>query len=329
MNYLGIDVSKTKIDCCLFINEISGKKKTKVFSNNEIGFNNLINWFTLLKISHNDLLITLEATGIYHENLCYFLHDAGCTLALSNPFRARRFAQSMSILNKTDKADSEVLAKYGAFAHLKIWKPDSENIKFLKHLIARRDAVYSDLLRENNRLEKSTFNHTSIQVINMIKNSIDSLQSSLLSIDEMISDLIEQDRDLKSDLDLLQSIPAIGKRTGLLMLNLFHSHQFDTASQAAAYVGLVPLQRQSGTSVRGASRLSKTGSTKIRSSLYMAAVVAIRHNPHVKVMYDRLLKNGKAKMAALCAAMRKLIHICYGVLKNKTPYHADFLQENS
>ena len=139
-----------------------------------------------------------------------------------------------------------------------------------------------------------------------------------------IKDHIDRDPDLKNDLDLLTSIPAVGERTGLLMLGLLRSHEFNKASQAAAYVGLVPVQHQSGSSVRGRSSISKAGSAKVRAGLYMAAVVAIKHNPHIKAMYERLLLNGKSKMSGVCAAMRKLVHLCYGVLKHQMPYQANY-----
>ncbi len=103
-----------------------------------------------------------------------------------------------------------------------------------------------------------------------------------------------------------------------------HSHHFDSAEQLAAYLGLVPVERQSGTSVLGRARLSKAGPARVRAVLYMAAVVAIRCNPHVKTVYERLLVKGKAKMAALGAAMHKLVHLCFGVLKTRKPYQADY-----
>lgn len=102
------------------------------------------------------------------------------------------------------------------------------------------------------------------------------------------------------------------------------AHSFEKASQAAAFVGLVPIHRQSGSSVLGKSRLSKAGSPKIRSGLYMAAIVATRYNPHIKELSERLLAKGKTKMVAIAAAMRKLIHLCYGVLKNQQPYQANY-----
>ncbi|WP_265936592.1 transposase [Acinetobacter sp. WCHAc010034] len=108
------------------------------------------------------------------------------------------------------------------------------------------------------------------------------------------------------------------------MLSFLRSHAFERASQAAAFAGLVPIQRQSGSSIHGRSRLSKAGSSKIRAGLYMVAIVATRHNPHIKGMNDRLLANGKTKMMAVGAAMRKLIHLCYCVLKHQRPYQENY-----
>lgn len=107
------------------------------------------------------------------------------------------------------------------------------------------------------------------------------------------------------------------------MLSFLRSHTFEKASQAAAFIGLVPIQKQSGSSIRGRSRLSKAGSSKIRAGLYMAAVVATRHNL-ISKMNERLLANGKTKMMAIGAAMRKLVHLCYGVLKHQQPYQANY-----
>jgi transposase len=103
-----------------------------------------------------------------------------------------------------------------------------------------------------------------------------------------------------------------------------HSHAFHSAEQLAAYLGLVPVERQSGSSLMGRTRLSKAGPARVRAVLYMAAVVATRRNPHVKALYERLLARGKSKMSALGAAMRKLVHLCFGVIKNQQPYQADY-----
>jgi len=106
------------------------------------------------------------------------------------------------------------------------------------------------------------------------------------------------------------------------MLSVIRSRTFNSASQCAAYLGLNPIQHESGTSVRRKARLSKAGDARVRAKLYMAAVVCIQqqHNPDIKRQYERLIKKGKAKMSALGAAMRKLVHICFGVLKHQTLY---------
>ena len=104
------------------------------------------------------------------------------------------------------------------------------------------------------------------------------------------------------------------------MLCLLYAGHFHSACQLAAYLGLIPVEHQSGSSVRGRPRLSKNGNARMRAALYMAAVTAIRYNPDVQALYTRLLARGKAKLSALCAAMRKLVHICFGVFKNKQTY---------
>jgi hypothetical protein len=108
----------------------------------------------------------------------------------------------------------------------------------------------------------------------------------------------------------------VGPQTGVHLLAIVHSYNFNSAEQLA-YLVLIPIKRQSGSSVRGRARLSKAGPPKIRVILYMAAIVATKYNPHVKVLYDRLVAKGKAKMAAIGSAMRKLVHLCFGVLKNR------------
>ena len=119
---------------------------------------------------------------------------------------------------------------------------------------------------------------------------------------------------------MLESIPGVGPVISQHMVVLLRSRSFDAASQCAAFLGLVPVQHESGSSVRGQSRLSKAGNAQLRAKLYMAAIVATRQNPDIKSQYERLLRHGKPRMLALCAAMCKLVHICFGVLEHQTPY---------
>lgn len=330
MFYLGIDVSKAKLDCCIYPQGLTGKRKNKVFPNVKNGFAKLREWLTGLGADLSQTTVVMEATSVYHENLAYDLYDAGLKVCIANPARVRAFARSLSMLNMRSTAsqvrvDSEALVRYAMTAALEFWQPTPAKVRLLKDLLDRRAAIADHLFQETNRLEKAVSAQTSAIVRQLLDESIEHLRTKLKEIDRLISEYVDKDPDLKNDLDLLTSIPAIGERTGLLMLGLFHSHQFEKASQAAAYVGVVPVQYQSGSSVKRRSRMSKAGSSKVRAGLYMAAVVAIRHNPHISAMYQRLCENGKSKMAAIGAAMRKLIHLCYGVLKHQIPYQADYL----
>lgn len=157
-----------------------------------------------------------------------------------------------------------------------------------------------------------------------LAHSIEFLVKQLAELQQAIDEHIKGHPDLKEDLALLQSIPAVGPQVGSNMLSVMHSHDFGSTEQLAAYLGLVPVERQSGSSVQGRARLSKAGPARLRAVLYMAAIVAIRHNPHVKALYARLLARGKCKMSALGAAMRKLVHLCFGVLKTQQPYQHDY-----
>lgn len=317
---LGIDVSKAKIDCCIFPSGLTGKRKTKRFDNAQSGFVKLVKWLTELDVNLSDTRAVMEATSVYHENLAHFLYDMGLTICIANPARVRAFAKGLSMLNKTDKADSEALVYYANTVKLATWQPEKENVRILKALLNRYAVLEEDLQREKNRLEKAQSTQTFPQVLLSINIRIQQLEQEIIRLDETISSHVNGDSDLKNDLALLTTIPAVGRKTGLLMLGLLRSHDFEKASQVAAYVGLVPIHFQSGSSVNKRSRLSKAGDSKIRSSLFMPSIVALQYNPHIKALYQRLREKGKPKMLIVSAAMRKLVHLCYGVLKHQTAY---------
>ena len=137
------------------------------------------------------------------------------------------------------------------------------------------------------------------------------------------SNHIKGQKNLNDKSKLLDSIPGIGEKTIGVILAFLSIENFDSARQVAAFVGLNPKPKQSGSSVRGVGRISKTGDADLRKAFYMPAVVSIRFNPIIKDFAERLSKTGKAKMIVVIATMRKLIHIIYGVLKNNTPFNAN------
>lgn len=323
MLYLGIDVAKAKLDCCLQLS--TAKYRNKVVANSAAGMSELFAWLERQQTCPAQVHAVLEATGIYHEQAALALHEAGVQVSVVNPAQARDFARAVAVRSKTDAIDSQVLARYAAMVQPRLWAPAPLHARQLQALLARREALAQDLQRERNRLEKTQAAQAACaQVSQSLTESLAFLKTQLNKIQQQIDGHIDAHPDLKRDSELLQSIPAVGPQVARAMLGTLHARAFDSAEQLAAYVGLVPVERQSGSSIHGKSRLSKAGPARIRAVLYMAAVVATRHNPHVKALYNRLLERGKTKMAALGAAMRKLVHLCFGVLKNQQPYDEKF-----
>ena len=324
MSYLGMDVAKAKLDCCLLLDEASGKRKTKVVNNTRSGIVDLLAWVAKQNVFPEALHVVMEGTGVYHEQASLALVDAGVTVAIVNPAQVKDFGRGLAVRTKTDGVDSFVLARYGALLKPKAWVPPAPEARVLQALLSRREAIAQDLQRERNRQEKADATDTPERIRQSLSGSIEFLVKQLAELQQDIDQHIDRHPSLKDDMALLQSIPAVGPQVGGNLLSVMHSHDFGSAEQLAAYLGLVPVERQSGSSVLCRARLSKAGPSRIRAVLYMAAVVATRHNPHVKAVYDRLLAHGKSKMSALGAAMRKLVHLCFGVLKTRKPYQPDY-----
>lgn len=321
MFYLGVDVSKAKLDCMLF-NSTTEKNKSKSLANTSVGFAELIEW--LAKNGAPDAHVIMEPTGVYHEPAALALTDAGFTVALVNPAQLRQFALGTGKKTKTDKADSAVLAQYGATQKPRAWEPPSKSARRLKALLTRRDAVADDLQRERNRREAIDFGSSPDEVKKSIAQSIVFLEAELKRLEQMIEEHIDSDPDLRNKKDLLETIPGVGERVSSNLTALFAAKTFSSAEQLAAYLGLVPVHWESGSSVRGRPRMSKAGPSHLRKLLYMPAVVARRWNPHIKTFSERLLAKGKTKMAVIGACMRKLAHLCFGVVHTGKPYDPNY-----
>jgi len=320
MAHIGIDVSKNKLDCMWVRDLEAGKVKPKVFPNRLDQYPELLRWLERnTGESPDGLNVYLEATGIYHEPVAYWLHEQGVQVHVLNPAQVRAHAKGMGVRNKTDRKDSMMLARYGIERAPRRWQPEPPEVRELKHLLSRLEALEEDMQREENRLEKAQFREDTLAQ-ESIDNVLQALREEHRRLEQQIDDHFDAHNHLKQDRALLESIPGIGRVLSASMAAALRSRAFTSARQAAAFHGLVPVQEESGTSLRRPPRLAKTGSGRMRKALFMAAVVATRHNPDVRRHYQRLLKRGKTKMSAIGAAMRKLLHIAFGVLKSQTPY---------
>lgn len=320
--YIGIDVSKHKLDVAWLKDLTSMKVKTKTFNNKFDEFAELTDWLKANlgdDVSFHNIHLILEATGVYHEPIAYYLYDLGFKVSIVNPAFVKHYADSLGVRQKTDKKDSILLAKYGAITQPDTWVAPSEEVRKLNALLARLGALNEDLQREYNRKEKAEATNTPKLVKQSIVETIAYLEQAIAKLNQDIDNHINHHPKLKAEQSLLQSIKGVGQVISRQMLSLFNTKHFKTAKQVSAFLGLIPRQQESGL-FKGKSRLAKTGNAKLRAKLYMATVVATKHNPDIRHQYERLQQNGKCKMQALCACMRKLVQICFGVVKHQIPY---------
>lgn len=220
---------------------------------------------------------------------------------------------------KTDRVDSELLALYAATVKPKVTEKRPEDLKELRSLVRHLEYLINRRGQEVGRLESTT----SALVADSIKGIIKSYDKQIEKIKEAIEEHLRKHPDLRERTELLESIPGIGEITSKILLCELHMEgggERISAKAQTAHAGLAPQHRISGSSVRGKPRICKTGNSRLRRCLYFPTMVAIKHNPVIRRFYRRMLENGKPKMVALVAAMRKLLVIAIGVLNNRTEF---------
>lgn len=315
-NSLGIDISKKDFHVVLLTGET--RTKPRKFTNDPQGFESLQQWLKQKGI--DQMHACMEATSIYGDALAEFLYSIGFEVSIVNPARIKGFAKSELLRTKTDSVDAALIARFCAAIKPELWQPTAPEIKELQALVRRLDSLQEMVTAEHNRLETAT-----AKVAELTQSHLTYLQEQQTLIKQLISDHFDKHPDLQHQRDLLVSIPGIGVQTAAVLLSeIGRIEDYQNARQLAAHAGLTPTERSSGTSVHGKTRLSCTGNSRLRKALYMPAVVSMRHNPLLKAFSDRLLDRGKAKMQAIGAIMRKLVHLAFGILKSQQPFDPNY-----
>lgn len=308
---VGVDVAKGSFDVAVPL-EAKGKYRTKgKLANAAAGFAVLGSW---LEQYAPGAAVCMEATGIYHEALATFLVERGVTVYVANPAQVAAFAKSELSRTKTDRTDAKLISRF-AMAHrevgttLRPWTPPTPAQRKLRALVHRLEDLEGIRQMERNRLEVSD-----PAVRDSIAHLIATCDAQIKALRQDIHDHIDSDPGLRHDTRLLASIPGIGELTAAFLLGCAGDlRRFDHPRKLDAYAGMNPAIRQSG-QWAGQSRLSKLGPALLRAKLYMPALTATRHNIAVHALYDRLVARGKPHLVALAAAMRKLLHLAWGVI---------------
>jgi len=307
-SYVGIDISKNGLDV-----HVHPSGSSRYFNNRGEGFRALGKWLDSISIA----LIIFEATGRYHHDLHVFLDSIGYSVCIINPYRSRRFAQALGYLAKTDKADAQMLAQYGAMI-----KPDptplcDKDIKALKELTVARRALLKRMTQITNHMQDC---HSSLLKCQS-QQAIKQCERHLAQIDLEMEKLTQKKTILKQRFDILTSIPAIGPATAFTLIAEMPELGKMTAKQASSLIGLAPVAQDSGM-YRGRRKI-KAGRRGPRMALYMAAVAALRFNQDMAKLYMRLKGNGKPSKVALITVMRKMIVLANTLIGQQRKWQAN------
>jgi transposase len=313
MDVLGIDIAKATFDATL--QTVAGAQHYASFANTPEGFAALQVWLVQQHVT--TLHVCMEATNVYWEALATWLYAHDYMVSVVNPARIKGYAQATMQRNKTDKLDSAVIAAFCATHHPTAWEPATPAQRHLRALVRHRADLLQTKLQQQNRLRDCT----DAVVRRSLTALLEAIAAELTAVEAHMQEQLTIQPQFQANLLLLTSVIGIGTVTAAKLLGEFADlEHYASAKAAAADAGLTPSHFESGTSVRRRPKLSKMGKAGVRAALYWPALTAMRHCPAVKAFAARLAARGKPKKVIIGAVMRKLVHICYGVLNHQTPY---------
>jgi transposase len=318
----GLDVSKKEFEACFKELQENGKitiKGARKFANNVSGFNQYLTWCS--KRRKTTLVHVMEATGVYHEELCYFLYQHAEQVSVQLPQKVKYFIKSLNLKTKTDRSDAMAIAQMGILRTLELWQPLSEGFKQIRDMCRTLAKLNKGSTAAASQLHAMKTSHStlgeSIQVLEKLKDTYDNL------IDECqkkILEMVKQDKQLYQRIEKITAIKGVGTLTVVKLLA--ETDGFRNSSsirKLVSYAGLDVVHKQSGQYV-GASRISKKGNAYIRAALYMPALSAKKHDQRLKSFYERLEKRLPKKKQAIVAVMRKILILVYTLWKNGQSY---------
>jgi transposase len=325
MMAVGIDIAKAKFDAAVLLEGKTakgkgGKIKHKVFENHTKGFEGLLSW--LSGYSKTEIQVCMEATNSYSVELASFMSQQGYAVSIVNPAKIKAYAQSQLARNKTDKLDWVLIAQFCLDKQPRLWQTPTPELGEFQAVVRRWETLKDITAQELNRLDSE-----SIAVVqDLIGVHISYLDQQIDLLETTVDALIQIQPQLHTRQQLLQSIPGIGKITAYGLLAEVPFDFFEHPNQLLAFAGLNPKQHSSGT-FKGSSPISKMGSARLRKMLYFPAISAKRFNPLIRPLASRLHDRGHVPLSIICAAMRKLLHLAFAVIKSGKPFDPEYLDK--
>jgi len=322
----GIDVdAKTfKVKCrVLQMNQHQVVKGSRAFKNNAKGFTEFWVWIQKRKVDGVALHFTMEATGVYYENLAYFLESKGAIVHVVLPNQSQAFINSLNIKTRTDEIDADALSIMGLERQLTEWKPASSQMRLLKKLGRERLRLMKLKTMISNQL------HAELHAYDYCKESIKRMQQLIAVIKKKMEAVEKQlKEETAKDPDLQTKIEEICKVKGLRFITVITVVAemngfvlFNNRNQVVSFVGYDVVEKQSGSSVQSKRKISKKGNSYIRRALYFPAMTAVKHNEQYRKLYDRIFDRTKIKMKGYVAVQRKLLLLIYTLFTTGATYN--------
>jgi transposase len=329
---IGCDVDKHAFKVCfLFIDSISQKvKSTKTFANQAKGFAEFESWIVKHNKENTPLSITLEATGVYHENLTWYLHSKGYRIHVVLPTKAKHYVKSLGVRSKTDKIDAHGLARMGGEQSLQEWKPCSKELYSLRKLTRQVEALQHSRTIFLNQLEAATHSHFQEKIIiKHLKSLIRKIEKDIQKLKLTIEERVKSDVVLWKKYQYVASMKGLGLFTFATIISETGGFElFQNQAQLVCYAGYDVVENQSGKRV-GKTHISKKGNTHIRRILHMAAFNMVTHQVKVfKDLYERVYERTNLKMKAYVAVQRKLLIMIYALWKKDTAFDPGYNKIN-
>lgn len=326
---VGIDVAQKELVVCLgrmFDDWTPELYAHKTFKNNNASHQKLVAWVKKHTQTNAEVRYVMEATGVYHESLAYFLNAQNQLLSIVLPNKISNYFRSLEVRTVTDKTASEAIAYFGLERKLENWQKPKPIYKMLRQLTRERDQIVQTRTTVKNQLhaEKSEAEPNKSS-LNRLKQHVRFLNKQEVEIKLEISDVIKQDEEAMNAMKLISSIPGVGQLTAVIILAETNGFELvRNKKQLTAYAGLDVREKLSGTSVKGKPRISKRGNRYIRKALYMPALAAIRSNEKHKIFFIRLVSKHGIKMKGAVAVQRKILELSYILVKNKQAFDPDY-----
>ena len=309
----GVDISKDVFDV------VNTKGIHSQYSNDIKGFKKFTDHLT------KQTLVVMEATGYYHYCLAQYLYGQCYSVSVVNPLSVKRFIQMKLSKIKTDKSDAKAICEYAVINDVPLYTAKDKNQAESHQLLRLIEAYLKQSTALKNKLHgEKTLGIPSKAVYHSLNRSLKSIQKEIKVLEERLIELVKMHQ--QKQFTLLKSIPGMGSKTALLLIVLTDGfNRFENAKQLCSYAGITPIIRQSGSSIRGRSRISKMGNQKLRNLLFLCSFSACKYNKACRELYNRIVAKGKSKKLALIAVCNKLLKQAFAIIESGLPYDDNFV----